>query len=80
MKDVIEHKKKYFRTGWAKYEEAIPGSLKIYPQEALKKALVEDYQEMEQMIFGFIPSFNEVLETIKKFEETLNGSKLGNCG
>ncbi|MBP9692249.1 MAG: nucleotidyl transferase AbiEii/AbiGii toxin family protein [Alphaproteobacteria bacterium] len=80
LKDVIEHKKKYFRTGWAKYEEAIPGSLKIYPQEALKKALVEDYQEMEQMIFGFIPSFNEVLETIKKFEETLNGSKLGNCG
>ncbi len=80
LQDVIEHKKKYFRAGWARYEEAVPGSLKIYPQDALRKVLIEDYQEMEQMIFGLIPSFNEILETIKEFEETLNRSKLGNCG
>ncbi|MBA3814637.1 MAG: nucleotidyl transferase AbiEii/AbiGii toxin family protein [Alphaproteobacteria bacterium] len=74
LRDVIEHKKKYFRAGWAKYEEAVPGSLRIYPHNNLKKELVEDYKQMEQMIFDTIHSFNEILEAIKNFEETLNCS------
>lgn len=72
LKDVIEHKKKYFRTGWAKYEEAIPGTLVIYPQENLRELLDEDYRKMEQMIFGPLPSFAKILESIKDFEEKVN--------
>lgn len=72
LKDVIEHKKKYFRAGWAKYEEAIPGTLAIYPHGDLRGLLNEDYKQMEQMIFGPIPSFTEILQSIKEFEEKMN--------
>lgn len=72
LNDVIEHKKKYFRAGWAKYEEAMPGTLAIYPHEDLRELLDEDYRKMEQMIFGSIPSFAEILETIREFEEKVN--------
>lgn len=70
--DVIEHKKKYFKAGWAKYEEAIPGTLAIYPHGDLREVLDEDYRKMEQMIFGPVPSFKKILETIKEFEDTVN--------
>ena len=72
LKDVIEHKKKYFKAGWAKYEEAIPGTLAIYPHENLRELLEEDYKQMEQMIFGSLPSFKAILETIQEFEEKVN--------
>lgn len=62
---VIDHKKKYFRSGWAKYEEAFPGSLHITPHAALHENLTSDYKEMEQMIFGDIPTFSDIIESIK---------------
>lgn len=71
--DVIKHKKKYFRSGWAKYEEAIPGTLRITPHDSLRKKLEEDYKEMEQMIFGDIPLFSDILKSIEIFEKQLNG-------
>ena len=35
LERVANHKKVYFAAGWAKYEEAKPGSLKLIPHEKL---------------------------------------------
>lgn len=67
--DVIEHKQKYFRSAWAKYEEATPKTLKISPNERLESLLKEDYKQMQVMLFGEIPSFNEIMGSIKDFEK-----------
>lgn len=72
LTDVITNKKKYFRAAWAKYEEAKPGTLKIVPNEILMKSLELDYQSMEQMIFGEVPTFSEITQSIEKFEKLFN--------
>ncbi len=72
LSDVIINKKRYFRASWAKYEEAKPGTLKIIPNETLMKSLEQDYEKMEQMIFGEIPGFLEIINSIKEFEEKFN--------
>jgi hypothetical protein len=70
--DVITNKKRYFRSSWAKYEEAIPGTLTIYPNEHLLKYLTNDYKNMNVMIFGEVPDFENIIEAIKKFEKEMN--------
>lgn len=72
LTDVITNKKKYFRASWAKYEEAKPGTLKIIPNETLMKSLELDYQSMELMIFGEVPKFSEIIQSIEKFEMVFN--------
>ena len=74
LHDVIRHKSKYFKSSWATYETAAPPTLSIYPNDILKQKLKEDYKQMEGMLFGNPPSFDEVLESLKKFQNDLNGS------
>ena len=42
---------------WAKYPEAIPGTLKLIPPEYRFPALINDYEAMKDMLYGDIPSF-----------------------
>lgn len=64
----------YYRS-WAKFEEALPGSFMLYPNKNSLIKLKHDYEEMKEMIFGDTPSFEEVLSTIKKLEDEINGLK-----
>ncbi len=73
--NVIDHKRKYFRASWAKYEEAIPGTITIYPHNDLHKNLMNDYKQMEHMLFGEIPDFNTIIQTVKILENKLNHIK-----
>ena len=70
--DVIEHKKRYFRARWAKYEDAVPGTMKIYPHNALRERLIDDYKQMQHMLFGEIPSFDKIITVIKDLENRIN--------
>ena len=72
LHDVIAHKKKYFRAAWANYDTAIPGQLIIYPHEKLLKELEKDYKNMNLMIFGSVPSFDEILNSIQDFQTKMN--------
>ncbi|MBX3487145.1 MAG: nucleotidyl transferase AbiEii/AbiGii toxin family protein [Candidatus Paracaedibacteraceae bacterium] len=72
LDSIIANKKQYFRTSWAKYEEAIPGSFKLYPNNHLLNYLREDYHSMAMMVFGDTPSFDVILGSIQKLEIELN--------
>jgi len=72
LSDVIDHKKKYFRAGWAQYETAIPGTLSIVPNPYLQEVLEKDYAQMQHMLFGDKPEFQTIIESLKGFEETVN--------
>jgi len=74
LHDVIRHKRKYFKSAWATYETAVPPTLSVYPNDNLKQKLQEDYKQMSGMLFGDPPSFDEILESLKKFQNDLNGS------
>ena len=74
LHDVIANKKKYFRASWANYDTAIPGQLRIYPHEKLLKELERDYKNMNLMIFGTVPSFEEILNSIQNFQTKINNT------
>jgi hypothetical protein len=70
---VAEHKDRLFRSAWARYDEARPGSLRLLPHGALRAMLEEDYQAMQEMIFGDPPAFVSILERIGEVEAEING-------
>ena len=72
LKDVVAFKKKFYRCPWAKYEEAVPGSVKLIPSEQYFPELQKDYSKMKNMIYGIVPSFDQIIEGIRKLETEIN--------
>lgn len=70
---VAKHKATFFRSGWANYDTARPGSLRLMPSEKRLQALRADYRAMAPMMFDDTPpSFDAILSAIEKFQETIN--------
>lgn len=72
LKSVAEHKTVFFRAAAAKYDEAVPGSLRLVPPPSRKKELEDDYAKMREMIFGTPPSLDDVLTVISEIERQVN--------
>ena len=70
---VVKHKAVYFRSSWASYDTARPGTLRLLPAEHRSKDLRADYQAMQAMMFDETPlTFEEVLARIEKLQTTIN--------
>ena len=72
LNNVIEHAKLFFRRGWMKLDEAVTDGLKIVPRDDLYKSLERDYNAMQEMLFGDIPSFSSIVDQITELEKRLN--------
>jgi hypothetical protein len=69
----VAHKSLFFRSSWANYEAAVPGSFRLVPPPERHAALKADYRDMqENMIFGESYSFEELLKVLSEIEESLN--------
>ena len=73
---VVEHKKCFFRCGWANYDQAKPGSLCLLPRPQRLAGLQRDYAQMSSMFFGDRPSFDDVLQILADLENEINGSRI----
>lgn len=71
LKKVVDFKMKFYPRAWAKYVEAVPGSLKLLPPEYRFTALAEDYDEMKDMLYGEIPSFETIMNVIGALEKEI---------
>jgi len=69
---VAEHKALFFKSSWARYGEAVNGTLRVAPPEHRLKALREDYAKMQQMFFGEPPDFGRMIDTLKQWEAEFN--------
>ncbi|PDT32225.1 hypothetical protein CO671_29820 [Rhizobium sp. M10] len=70
---VAKHKATYFRSSWASYDTAKPGTLSLMPSESRIKDLRGDYRAMAPMMFDEKPlSFDDILAKIKELQETIN--------
>lgn len=70
---VAKHKAIFFRSSWASYDTAKPGTLRLMPSESRIKDLRSDYRAMAPMMFDEKPlSFDDILAKIKKLQETIN--------
>jgi len=74
LAQVAKHKDTFFRSGWANYETARPGTLRLMPADARVRDLRADYRAMAPMMFDDTPpSFEEILAKIAAVQETING-------
>ncbi len=72
LKRVAEHKRIYFRAGWAKYHEALPGSLRLVPTPVVEGEMQRDYTQMQEMIFGEPPAWGDIMAAIRDLEIEVN--------
>lgn len=73
LAQVAKHKAIFFRSGWASYATARPGSLRLLPDAARLKDLRTDYRAMAPMMFDQSPpSFDDILAKIAALQETIN--------
>lgn len=75
LKDVVRFKMRFYRCPWARYEDAKPGSLKLLPPAHHVDELRKDYAAMKIMLFGVIPSFEEIMAGIDALEQLINRPK-----
>ena len=51
---------------------AAAGTFALVPHDGMRANLEQDYRAMSQMIFGEIPAFDGILESIVQLEQLLN--------
>ena len=72
LQDVVRFKSRFYRCSWAHFEEARPGTFKLAPKDEHLAALLADYRQMVEMIFGEIPDFEQILDTLRQLENEIN--------
>jgi len=72
LERVRNHKARFFASGWANYDSAVPGSLRLVPPESRLPALAADYAAMRPMFLEEPLPFEEMLAVLSEAEQTLN--------
>ena len=75
LAEVVRHKEVFFRSASASYDRAVPGTLRLVPGKELEVHLRRDWREMQEMLFGIAPTFDNVLKDIQEVENLINKSK-----
>jgi hypothetical protein len=71
---VRTHKQTYFRSGWAHYETAVPGSFHLLPSPERRAAMERDYRGMADMFMAAPPPFATILAELERLENRINGA------
>jgi len=72
LRSVVRHKKRFYRSGFARYDEAITGQLRLVPPDTRMEALRADYAGMSEMFFRTPPSFEEIIDGLREVESRVN--------
>jgi hypothetical protein len=72
LERVAIHKSIYFASTWANYGAARKGILKLSPIPTVVNDLKRDFEIMQDMFFGKIPEWSEILKIISEFEIEFN--------
>ena len=72
LTSVVEFKQRFYPRAWAKYDLAQPGTFKLMPEGHVSTSVRSDYRSMENMIFGEVPDFDEMMMVLQKLQEEIN--------
>ena len=75
LEEVVLFKKKFYPRKWAKYEEATIETIRLLPNEYRFEEIRKDYKDMREMFFGEYPTFETLMEEIKRIEDKIHKSK-----
>lgn len=77
LREVVQFKMRFYRSPWAAYEAAKPGSLRLLPPPHHLDELQRDYRAMREMPFGTVPEFDEIIGGLAVLEKSINEPKAG---
>ncbi len=72
LKQVTDFKSKFYRSPSARYDLAKPGTFKLLPSGKKCISLSDDYDNMQEMIFGSIPEFSSIKNALDLLEKEIN--------
>ena len=70
--EVVSFKEHFYPSRWARYDLARPGTFRLLPSAANLVELEKDYRGMAVMIFGEVPAFDFIINTLRTLEEEIN--------
>jgi hypothetical protein len=70
--DCVRHARMFFNRPDLDLASAVPGSFALAPHDGMLADLRRDYEAMTGMVFGPIPTVDEVVAAISKLERFLN--------
>jgi hypothetical protein len=73
LERVVRHKTFFFASSWAHYE-TLPGSFWLVPSATRVEELRKDYLQMQAMIFGEAPEWDEIIRSLADLEWKINGA------
>lgn len=73
LETVVAFKNRFYPCGWASYDLAKPGTLRLVPPDHVLKAVKSDYREMRAMIFGEYPTIEVIMDQLQELENEING-------
>ena len=73
LASVVAFKQRFYPRGWARYDLAKSGALVLAPAGHVLASVRSDYRAMENMIFGEMPDFDEILAVLQALQEEING-------
>ncbi len=79
LADVVAFKQRFYPRGWARYDLAVPGSLRLMPQGQVLAGVEADYRAMTNMIFGAVPAFNDIFARLRALEQEINALGAGSA-
>ena len=75
LQNVARHKSVFFASAWARYDQAVPGTLRLVPPEFRLPELERDYSLMrKEMIFGNAPTLGQIIDALRDIERQVNGA------
>ena len=72
LEDVVSFKQRFYPCAWAQYEKARPGTFKLIPASGHLAELRSDYRDMTLMVFGEVPDFDAIVDTLQQLEDEIN--------
>ena len=77
LERVAIHKSVFFKSAWAKYDEARPGTLRLVPDADRVRELKADYASMQPMFFSNTPDFDVILNRLERLQNEINAEPQG---
>jgi hypothetical protein len=72
IEDCVRHAKMFFYRGNTGLDVAKRGSFRLRPTKEMLESLKQDYSAMATMIFGAVPTFEDLLASVARAEERMN--------
>lgn len=72
LEDIIKFDQKFYYTKSADYQHATTKTIQLLPSDSISQQLYNDYKQMKDMIYGFVPKFEDILSYLELLQEDIH--------